>query len=212
MVDPSPSKQDSSGKRARCDRCERPLATCLCPWLVPVEHEVELTILRHPDEASHALNTARLLASMCTACRLLDGDTFTPDQVLNPARTPLLLYPGEASQPLEELAAPASALQLILLDGTWRKTRHLLRLNPWLEDLPRVQIGTGPSRYILRKQKPEGTSTLEAAVAALACLEPPAERYAPLNAALDAMMNMQRKAMGEARFQKDFGGRNKEVD
>ena len=43
-------------------------------------------------------------------------------------------------------------LLLIVPDGTWRKARKLLYLNPLLDALPRVTLGqVPPSRYRLRK-------------------------------------------------------------
>ena len=62
----------------------------------------------------------------------------------------LLLYPGpEAGQSHGKLLTPArvpdllqvpSKLRLIVLDGTWRKSRKMLYLNPSLQLLPRLSL------------------------------------------------------------------------
>ena len=103
----------------------------------------------------------------------------------------LLLYPVEPGDPAAAgltlpLADPAR-WRLVLLDGTWRQTRQLLRLNPLLQVLPRWALpAPPPSRYAIRRaQRPEQRSTLEAACLALATLQGDAERFAPLLAAFD---------------------------
>ena len=123
-----------------------------------------------------------------------------PPSTATPARAPLtaraatrslLLYPVRPGDPTAAaltlpLADPAG-WRLVLLDGTWRQTRQLLRLNPLLQSLPRWALpAPPPSRYAIRRaQRPEQRSTLEAVCLALATLQGDAERFAPLLAAFD---------------------------
>lgn len=213
-------------RRATCDGCERPVSVCLCPWYQPVPAQTPVLILRHPDESGHALNTAQILAHCLQRCRMVDGESFLPEicrrawgegfEQMSANIHWRLLYPEsemlEASQSPEPTAGlPISPglerVGLILLDGTWRNSRALLRVNPWLQDLPRMSVQLPEStRYVLRKKKPEGGSTLEACVAALAVLEPDLDTDC-LFAALEQMMLFQREAMGEERFARDFGAR-----
>jgi DTW domain-containing protein YfiP len=106
----------------------------------------------------------------------------------------LLLYPARPGDPTAAAAltlplplADPAGWRLVLLDGTWRQTRQLLRLNPLLQSLPRWALpAPPPSRYAIRRaQRPEQRSTLEAACLALATLQGDAERFAPLLAAFD---------------------------
>lgn len=85
-----------------------------------------------------------------------------------------------------------------MLDGTWRKARKLLHLNPELAALPRVCLPAPlPSRYRLRKAPGEGAlSTIEAIVQALECLEAPTS-FQPLLAPFEALIDGQINAMGE---------------
>jgi len=217
-----PAMKNEPIQRDTCAACERPRVVCLCPWLVTVEHRTPVVVLRHPNEARHALNTARLLQQMGSRVRVVDGEVFAPDEVLESGHRPALLFPGESARLLVEHVqstqnAPNAEpkpppLQLVVLDGTWSKARRIFALNPWLAELPQFRVELGPSRYILRKRAPEGGSTLEAVVAALGLLEGPAERFEPMLAALDQMMAFQREAMGEARFQQDFGERLPDVE
>jgi DTW domain-containing protein YfiP len=97
-------------------------------------------------------------------------------------------------------------LLLIVPDGTWRKARKLLYLNPLLEALPRVTLwAVAPSRYRLRKApEPGALSTLEAVVEALNVLEQPA-RFDALLKPFEALIEGQIKAMGAETFQRNHG-------
>lgn len=122
------------------------------------------------------------------------GPAPTPAPTPTPAPPPLrslLLYPVEPGDPtaaaLQLPLADPAAWRLVLLDGTWRQTRQMLRHNPLLQLLPRWALpAPPPSRYAIRRaQRPEQRSTLEAACLALAALQGDADRFAPLLAAFD---------------------------
>lgn len=70
----------------------------------------------------------------------------------------------------------------MLLDGTWRQARGLLRSHPALQALPRWALpDLAPPRYSIRRaQQPGQRSTLEAACTALGLLEGRPAHYAPL--------------------------------
>lgn len=72
--------------------------------------------------------------------------------------------------------------RLVVLDGTWRKSRKMLHRNPLLVALPRLSLpDPAPSRYQIRKaHRPQQLSTLEAARHALVHLEGNAEGFEPL--------------------------------
>ena len=111
------------------------------------------------------------------------------DTAANHAKVqPILLYPDlpqapalTASEPLLE-SAPALATQasplpaiqrLVVLDGTWRKSRKMLYLNPLLAQLPRLSLDhVTASAYRIRKAPASGQlSSFEAATLALAQLQ-----------------------------------------
>ncbi|MEO5658336.1 MAG: tRNA-uridine aminocarboxypropyltransferase, partial [Polaromonas sp.] len=129
-----------------------------------------------------------------------------PLDPLNSAKSPnytLLLYPDSPKdQALGMPAPPALApgrlldpaqLRLIVLDGTWRKSRKMLYRNPLLQQLPRLALRNMPaSGYRIRKaHKPDQLSTLEATCAALAQLEGKTEPFEPLLAAFDGFVAQQ---------------------
>lgn len=87
----------------------------------------------------------------------------------------------------------STQLRLIVLDGTWRKSRKILYLNPLLQQLPRLSLRDMPASHyrIRRAQAPDQLSTLEATCAALAQLEGDAEKFQPLLAAFDGFVAQQ---------------------
>jgi len=159
---------------------------CLCAWVRPVAHATEVLILQHPLEARHAKNTARLLHLSLSHSRLVVGEVFDPAALASPRLT-VLLYPPDPPnpQPIPVAAEPWPApqhLRLVVLDATWRKSRLMLHLNPWLRALPRFSLDpAAPSAYTIRKaHKPGQLSTLEATCHALAQLEGDSATVAPL--------------------------------
>ena len=180
-------------RRPVCPRCLRPLTGCLCACIRPLDNDVPLLILQHPDEARQAKGTAGLLQLCLRRCERRIGEHFAapaPD-----AHPLLLLYPPEPGRPAP--AAPRWAAgqpppRLVLLDGTWRQSRQLLRHSPWLQALPRLALATTPpSRYGIRKaHAPHQLSSLEAAALALGQLQPGLDTRA-LWDAMDAFVALQ---------------------
>ena len=193
--------------RPLCPRCERPQSGCLCRWITPTPNRVELLILQHPLEVQQAKGSARLLRLSLAHCRCEVGEAFDPRLLATwlgapleascaapgmstaPARN-LLLYPADAGSAVPSIPLPlpaTAAWRLVLLDGTWRKTRKLLHANPLLRALPRWPLpAPPPSRYTIRRaQREDQRSTLEAACLALGVLENEPARYAPLLTAFD---------------------------
>lgn len=190
--------------RPQCPRCQRPLSHCLCSLIPCLDSHTHVLILQHPDESSHALNTARLAALGLRNCELRVGEVFD-DLPLDDVPS-YLLFPGDDAVPVANLAGHGAALRLIVPDGTWRKARKLLYLNPRLAALPRVALPPGlESRYRLRKAPASGAlSTVEAITVALNILEG-AGRFDALLRPFEALIEGQIKAMGEGVYQRNHG-------
>ena len=199
--------------RAQCSRCMRPQTHCLCALIPQLDSRTRVLLLQHPSEVSHALNTARLAALGLTHAQLRVGEVFDDlDQLINqPGYQARLLFPGEDTQVLTayELADKSLPLLLVVPDGTWRKVRKLLHLNPMLAQLPRVTLPQGAvSRYRLRKAPgPGALSTLEAIVQALEILEAPTS-FAPLLRPFEALIEGQIEAMGAETFERNHGDKH----
>lgn len=194
-------------KRAVCAVCLRAQAACICHWVRPVASSAELLILQHPMEVSNAKGSARLLHLCLANSSMLVGEQF-PEEALRAAvhgggRAAVLLYPDTPEHASLGLPpAPAldpgwlrhpAELRVVVLDGTWRKSRKMLYLNPLLQGLPRLALSDLPaSQYAIRKaHAPDQMSTLEASCYALMRVEGQAEKFQPLLHAFDGFVAQQ---------------------
>jgi DTW domain-containing protein YfiP len=200
MIPPPP-------RRATCATCLRPQPSCICRWITPLATRLELLILQHPLEVANAKGSARLLHLSLPGSMLVAGEAFDSPALsallYEGGRTPLLLYPGAVDNASPVLPTPPAldpallatpcALRLVVLDGTWRKSRKMLYLNPLLQSLPRLALQDMPeSHYRIRKaHAPDQLSTLEAAAYALMRLDGGQSRYQPLLAAFDGFVAQQ---------------------
>lgn len=194
--------------RPQCPRCLRPQTHCLCPLIPSLDSRTRVLLLQHPSEVSHALNTARLAALGLTNAELIVGEVFEdlPTLLNLPGYRPRLLFPADDAQPMQAYGESDEPLLLVVPDGTWRKARKMLHLNPLLAALPRVTLAEGGvSRYRLRKAPgPGALSTIEAIVQALQTLEAPTS-FEPLLKPFEALIEGQIAAMGEETFQRNHG-------
>lgn len=168
-----------------------------------------MVILQHPLEVHNAKGTARLLHLSLPNSKLMTGEVFSAAEIqalLAGPRQAVLLYPetpGEPSPPVlsVELMLSPSQLRLIVLDGTWRKSRKMLHLNPALQGIPRLPLSDLPaSHYLIRKaHRPDQLSTLEATCAALLHLDALGlgdsvcadQRFQPMLSAFDGFVAQQ---------------------
>jgi DTW domain-containing protein YfiP len=165
---------------------------------------------QHPDEVGQAKNSARLLWLSLQACERHAPADLTaplPADWLQPGVA--LLYPtppGEAAAgtaPSEPLQAEA-VHTLVVLDGTWRQSRAMLRAQPALAALPRLALPQGllaahGQRYRVRKAHQAGQlSTLESVALALGHLQGDAAAFAPLLQAFEGWVDSLMARAGRA--------------
>ena len=152
----------------------------------PIELQALLT---GPFESLKA-GTAQASATGAPRQAVLLYPDMPQDRALGLPAPPALaaLAPGDRQNP--------AGLRLVVLDGTWRKSRKMLHLNPLLQQLPRLALQQLPaSRYRIRKARQlHQLSTLEACCAALAQLENGAEPFEPLLTAFDGLVEHLLKA------------------
>ena len=201
---------DLPTRRLRCERCLRPAQSCLCLLIPSVPNCTHLLVVQHPSEQKHALNTGRLLALGLSNADLLITESLAGhaqwcDRLQDSSWRTELLFPGPQVSIIQRDCADTRPRRPVLLDGTWRKARKLLHLNPLLQALPRVGLPAGlSSRYRLRKAPEAGAlSTIEAGAEALRMLEPDL-LVEPLLAPFEALIEGQISAMGQARYKRNY--------
>ena len=166
------------GAPGRCPRCWLLLDYCLCELVgVACESRPRIVIVRHQWEAFKSTGTARLAALSLSNLTMLDMAAENPEPVREQLREltdAWLLYPGHA-EPTSARPPPGT---LVVLDGTWRQTRKMLRRLPELARFPRFSLGPdggAAQRDRLREPpRPGALSTLESIAEALKELQSPA--------------------------------------
>jgi DTW domain-containing protein YfiP len=130
-------------------------------------------IVRHHWEAWKSTGTARLAALALSNLRIVDMAAENPEPVRATIRAlagAWFLYPGGESSP-PPMEPPQT---LVVLDGTWRQTRKMLRRLPELSLLPRFSLPPVPEhlqRARLRAPpRPGARSTFESIADALSLL------------------------------------------
>jgi len=181
---------------ADCPRCGKPETLCVCQDIQPIDNQIALLILQHPQEQDKALGTARLTAlhfknavfktglSWPSLTKAL-GRTADPkrwatlylgsvDPALAAPGYPVVALDAKGNRlPIQETAL-ADIEGVIVLDGTWSQAKTLWWRNAWLLKSKRVVLTPSrPSLYgkLRREPRREGLSTLEAAGMLLARLE-----------------------------------------
>lgn len=171
-------------------------------------------MLQHPLEVNQAKGSARLLHLCLPGSRLMVGEVFPEnelDQLLHAPfhsedigrcapRQTILLYPETPEDGAMGFVAPPvvapvllhnpAHIRLVVLDGTWRKSRKQLYRNPLLQQLPRLPLHDTPeSHYRIRKaHRPDQLSTFEATCYALMQLEGEGAKYQSLLSAFDGFV------------------------
>jgi DTW domain-containing protein YfiP len=183
--------------RSRCDRCNKPLRTCICSSLPPklISTSTQVLILQHPREfRKSSLSTVPLISLVLEKCTIKVGYTFSildlhlVQDCLHRGIQPLLLFPGPSAVSLDDCSNHDSEqthlLQniksnnqlLILIDGTWSQAKNIIKQSPELMNCcQQIQFQSeNDSIYDIVRKEPQKhcISTLEACAQALLFLEP----------------------------------------
>jgi DTW domain-containing protein YfiP len=215
---PPPADTPAPPPGDRCATCGKPAAVCVCAQLQPVDTQLALLILQHPQEQDVDLGTVPLLTGQLGKAVLKVGLSWPNlakalGRPADPHRW-AVLYLGSTPPdgvprgtlaavdrkgvPLADQEAALAGLDgLVVLDGTWSQAKTLWWRNAWLLKLRRLVAHPDiPSAYgnLRREPRRESLSTLEAAAFALARLEGRPELYDLLVAPFRAMVANYRRA------------------
>lgn len=149
---------------ARCPGCSLPPRWCTCHALPPVETRLAVHVLIHRGETRKPSSTGALVVRTVTgavshvyqrptrfhAARGVSAELAQSKGdlwILHPGGEPLDVAHGESGDP------PADRRRVLLLDGTWRQAREMLRTVEGLGRCVRLpDAGDAPGRYWLRDQ------------------------------------------------------------
>ena len=161
-----------------CNKCGLPKISCICGKAHKIKTSAQIWILSTERELYRPSNTARLLKLInphSTEIFLWER-TKKPEKLIeninNEKYEPYLLFPEEDEQTrfgkLENINTEKIPA-FILIDGTWKEARKILRKSEYLNKLPRISLEPNfNSQYDLRRGATEGNlCTIEAALEVL---------------------------------------------
>lgn len=158
-----------------CSKCGLPIINCICNIVPKIETKAKIWILSTEREFSRPSNTARLLKLINPESTeiILWERTNPPKKLIEYINSEdyeiYLLFPVEDDDVLErnfEYKSSRKNRAFIILDGTWKEARKILRRSDYLKGLPRISLNPiHKSEYTLRKGASEGElCTIEAAI------------------------------------------------
>jgi len=206
-----------------CPHCQKPMPLCICDSVTPIENELSLLILQHPQEQDRALGTARLLAKHFEDATVRVGLSWPSlskalGHPIENASHWAVLYLGSARAADLDVESEIVALNrkgevadnqrailgklegVVLLDGTWSQAKALWWRNPWMLKCQRVILNPKhPSRYgrLRREPRKDGLSTIEAAATLLSGLERRPDIAETLNASFERLLTRYREVQAE---------------
>jgi DTW domain-containing protein YfiP len=161
-----------------CNKCGLPKINCICYNAPEVTTNAKIWILSTEKEFYRPSNTARLLKLInphSTEIFLWER-TKQPEKLIenitNYKYETYLLFPIEDDNKKctkAEYKSTGKIPAFILIDGTWKEARKILRKSDYLNKLPRISLEPNfKSQYDLRRGATEGNlCTIEAAIEVL---------------------------------------------
>ena len=223
MSNPAETAATAAEPVPECPHCQKPMPLCICDSVTPIENELSLLILQHPQEQDRALGTARLLAKHFADATVKVGLSWPSlskalGRPVENASHWAVLYLGSARAADRDVEGEIVALNrkgevadnqraifnklegVVLLDGTWSQAKALWWRNPWMLKCQRVILNPShPSRYgrLRREPRKDGLSTIEAAATLLAGLERRPDIAETLNASFERLLTRYREVQAE---------------
>lgn len=158
----------------QCSTCGLSKDHCICSYDIDLSVDVEFWLLTHENEFSRTSNTGRLIENAIATTRTFKWmRTEPPEELIKLIESNVyeiyLIFSDERENEKARAAVykPTSKkLVFLILDGTWKEVRKILRKSPYLDRLPILSLNHVPaSSYDLRRNKDEGhICTAEVAV------------------------------------------------
>ncbi|MBI9101781.1 MAG: DTW domain-containing protein [Spirochaetales bacterium] len=149
----------------RCLQCFRPVQTCYCRDIIPVDPGIKFVFLMHPNEAyRQKTGTGRLASLSLINSEIIIDKTFDENRrtqalIANPIYYPMVLYPGKdagftATYNFQKHLSNKTLL-IFLIDATWIRARKMMFRSPSLQKLPKLSFSAAYRSRFDIKQQPE---------------------------------------------------------
>jgi len=155
----------------RCEHCQLADYACICQYRPGLQSRAEFILLMHRKELFKPTNTGRLIAdALPRQTHVVCWSRTEPCATLlsllgDPQRRCLLVFPDEAGETAQAVPEYDNKINTyILLDGTWKQSRRMFKLSPWLKGISTLAFPESLIRgYSVRKSEQlHQLSTVEA--------------------------------------------------
>lgn len=150
--------------REKCYACYRPVSSCMCGHITPVETKTKFVILMHPKEFKKTKNgTGHLTHLSLPNSEIHIAIDFSDNTRINalindPKNDCYILYPGKESISLNHrsINQEEKSTIIFIIDSTWACSKKMLRLSTNLHALPRISFDHAKlSRFRIKQQPKE---------------------------------------------------------
>lgn len=169
-----------NGNRTVCYHCYRPMSSCMCKYITPIETKTKFVILMHTKEFKKTKNgTGHFTNLSLENCEILVGVDFSEhtavNQIINdPENACYVLYPGEKSINLneEKIGEKRKNTVIFLIDSTWPCSRAILTASPNIDALQKISFTHTEVSEFRFKEQPKAycLSTMESTLCVLKLL------------------------------------------
>lgn len=146
-----------------CFGCGLPKNNCHCHKITAHLDTPPIIIFRHPTERKRTLSTVSLIKQRYPNVLVKEGEVFNQTSIPKQANPLFLLFPNNESshknsdsnenqQKHASNIGSEKTTTFLLIDGTWKKAKKILHLNPWITALEKFSITPEKaSQYTIRK-------------------------------------------------------------
>ncbi len=166
--------------REKCYRCYRPISSCMCPHVKPIETKTKFVLLMHPKEFQKVKNgTGHMTHVSLPNSELYVGVDFRDHKRVNAILKDTnnlcyVLYPGDDSHNLNEEKIETNGKQVVIfiIDATWSTALKLLKVSTNLQSLSKLSFTHTKSSQFQIKEQPADycLSTIESTLTILELL------------------------------------------
>lgn len=146
----------------QCLVCGLVKGHCLCSYSIHIQSDVEFWLLTHENEMTRTNNTGRLIERAIETTRVFQWSRTQPPQEMIDLISDYnvyLIFSAEREDPkrVKTYQASKKKTAFLILDGTWKEARKMLRKSDYLKTLPILSLTPiSKTSYDLRRNHDEG--------------------------------------------------------
>ncbi len=166
--------------RKKCYNCYRPMSSCMCSHIKPIDTKTKFVILMHPKEFRKTKNGTGHFTNMSLKnCELYVGIDFSNNDKINKLIDDVdnncyILYPDINSINLNttNIKEENKTNTIFIIDSTWPCSKKILAVSKNLYDIPRISFTHTKSSQFKIKTQPNSycLSTIESTLCVLELL------------------------------------------